>query len=62
MLQMYKDDRPEIIVDRKKEMRTLETSRMINEGGLGSRIYYNIEKVSKPEREIVLQDNELERS
>lgn len=51
---MAKDnnDRPKIIVDRKKEMRTKETSRMINEGGLGSRTHYDIEKVSSPEKEI----------
>ena len=53
-----KDDRPKIVIDRKREMRTVETSRMISEGGLGSRLHYNIEKVSAPEKEIELNEYE----
>lgn len=47
-----KDDRVKIVTDRSKEMRTKETSRMIDEGGLGSRAHYDIKKVSSPEKEI----------
>ena len=47
-----REERPKIIIDRSKEMRTKETSRMISEGGLGSRIYYDIVKVSSPEKEL----------
>lgn len=46
------EKRRKIIVDRKKEMRTSETSRMISEGGLGNRTHYQIEKVSSPEKEL----------
>ncbi len=46
------DDRTKIEVDRKTEMRTKETSKMISEGGLGAREYYDIEKKSKPDNEI----------
>lgn len=38
------DERKKIKVDRKKEMRTKEISKMISEGGLGADIYYKIEK------------------
>lgn len=39
-----KDDRAKIEIDRKKETRTKEISKMISEGGLGARTYYNIKK------------------
>lgn len=54
----HRNDRPKIIIDRKKEMRTKETSRMIDEGGLGSRTHYTIEKVASPEEEIKVEDEE----
>lgn len=41
---MEEDGRRKLEVDRKKEKRTKDISKMINEGGLGSRVYYNIEK------------------
>lgn len=47
-----KDERRKIEIDRKKEMRTKETSKMISEGGLGAREYYDIEKKSNPNKEI----------
>lgn len=47
-----KRERPKIVVDRREEMRTKETSRMISEGGLGSRAHYNVKKVSSPEAEL----------
>lgn len=43
---MSKKDRIKIEVDRKKEMRTKEISKMISEGGLGADKYYDIEKVN----------------
>lgn len=49
---MSKDKRTKIEIDRAKEMRTKETSRMISEGGLGSRTFYDIKKVSSPEKEL----------
>jgi len=52
------NDRPKIVVDRKKEMRTKDTSKMIDEGGLGSRTHYDIEKVSSPDQEIDTNGNE----
>ncbi|MEI3614175.1 hypothetical protein [Pseudogracilibacillus sp. SO30301A] len=48
---MVKDDRTKIEIDREKEMRTKETSKMISEGGLGSRTYYDIKKTSSTEKE-----------
>lgn len=41
---MEEDGRRKLEVDRKKEKRTKDISKMINEGGLGSRTYYDIEK------------------
>jgi len=43
---MAKDNRRKIEIDREKEMRTKETSKMISEGGLGARTHYNIVKKS----------------
>lgn len=40
------DDRAKIKIDRKKEMRTKEISKMISEGGLGADKYYDITKKS----------------
>lgn len=45
-LNMTKDDRKKIKIDRKKETRTKEISKMISEGGLGARNYYDIQKNS----------------
>lgn len=43
---MTKRDRMRIKIDRDKEMRTEEISKMIDEGGLGADKYYEIEKES----------------
>ena len=43
---MVKDERTKINIDRNKEARTKDISKMINEGGLGARTYYDIEKVT----------------
>lgn len=40
-----------IEMDKKKEMRTKEISRMISEGGLGAYNYYDYPKKSKPKKE-----------
>lgn len=37
-------DRDEITLDKSKEIRSKEISKMIGEGGLGARKYYNIKK------------------
>lgn len=59
MTKKNSNDRPKIVIDRKKEMRTKETSKMIDEGGLGSsRTHYDIKKVSSPDKEIDKNDNE----
>lgn len=42
---MEKKERLKVIVDRSKEMRTKEISKMISEGGLGPTEYYDVEKV-----------------
>ncbi|HLS65405.1 MAG TPA: hypothetical protein VK029_00230 [Pseudogracilibacillus sp.] len=42
---MEKKERLKVIVDRNKEMRTKEISKMISEGGLGPTEYYEVEKV-----------------
>lgn len=44
-------DRERIKVDRSKEMRTKDISRMIDEGGLGADHYYKIIKSSAAEQE-----------
>lgn len=41
---MTDNDRLKIKIDRKKEMRTKEISKMIDEGGLGADRYYKIKK------------------
>jgi len=43
--------RGKIKIDKKKEMRTKDISRMIGEGGLGADKYYDIEKSSSNEEE-----------
>lgn len=43
---MTQDDRPTIKIDRSKEQRSPEISKMIAEGGLGNREHYNIVKNS----------------
>jgi len=43
---MTNQDRAKIKIDKKKEMRTKEISRMIGEGGLGAEKYYDIKKSS----------------
>lgn len=48
---MSESKRKKIEVDRKKEMRTKEISKMISEGGLGADRYYKIEKNSKEKKE-----------
>lgn len=45
-------NRPKIKIDKKKETRTKEISKMINEGGLGADKYYNIKKKPAPEKEV----------
>ncbi len=40
-----------IDIDKKKEMRTKEISKMIGEGGLGAYKYYDYPKKSKPKKE-----------
>lgn len=40
-----------IEMDKKKEMRTKEISKMISEGGLGAYPYYDYPKKSKPKKE-----------
>lgn len=44
-----KEERKKIVIDRKKEMRSKDISKMIDEGGLGNREYYDIEKQGEPE-------------
>lgn len=48
---MGESGRKKIEVDRKKETRTKEISKMISEGGLGADRYYKIEKNSKEKNE-----------
>jgi len=48
---MVNDDRIEINIDRKKEMRSKDISKMISEGGLGSRTYYDVVKHSSSPEE-----------
>lgn len=43
--------RKKIKIDRRREMRTKDISKMISEGGLGAEYYYDIEKIS-PEDEV----------
>lgn len=52
---MTRDERPTIRIDRNKEMRSPEISRMIAEGGLGNRAYYNIVKNSTNGEEIYME-------
>ena len=40
-----------IEIDKKKERRTLEISRMISEGGLGAYYYYDYPRKSSPRKE-----------
>lgn len=47
---MAKDKRPKIQIDRDKETRTKDISKMIGEGGVGSRTYYDIEKVKSEDK------------
>ncbi len=51
--------RRKIVIDRSKEMRTKEISRMISEGGTGALHHYDIKKVSTPKKEIKLNDTEI---
>lgn len=44
-------DKKKIIIDKRKEMRTKEISKMISEGGLGSDNYYEIIKKSLNDQE-----------
>ncbi len=46
-----KDDRTKIKINREKETRTKDISKMISEGGLGSRTHYNIKKTDAEEEE-----------
>jgi len=48
---MEEKERLKIVVDRDKEMRTKEISKMISEGGLGPTEYYDIKKVDAQEDE-----------
>ncbi|MBY0222154.1 hypothetical protein ABZ756_06510 [Mammaliicoccus sciuri] len=43
---MTHQDRTKIKIDKDKEMRTKEISKMISEGGLGAEKYYDIKKKS----------------
>lgn len=43
-------ERKQLKVDKRKEMRTKEISRMIDEGGLGADKYYKIVKESPSDR------------
>ncbi len=57
---MAKDDRPKIKIDKDKETRTKEISKMIGEGGVGSRTYYDIEKVKSEEENEDEEDKDEE--
>lgn len=46
-----KDDRLKVSIDKDKEMRTKDISKMIGEGGLGADKYYEIKKESKDKKE-----------
>lgn len=48
---MTKRERPEIQIDKNKETRTKEISKMIGEGGLGAEKYYDIKKVPSKKNE-----------
>lgn len=54
---MNQDDRVKIVIDSKNEMRTKETSKMISEGGLGARFYYDIIKSPPPKEELQKSNN-----
>lgn len=43
---MTKRDKDKVKIEKKKEMRTKEISKMISEGGLGADNYYEIKKDS----------------
>lgn len=47
-----KDDRIKIKIDRDKEMRTKDISKMIGEGGLGADKYYDIKKTSSQNEKV----------
>lgn len=51
MMSNEKDTRKKIVIDRKKEARSKDIAKMISEGGLGSRTYYDIEKEGEPKEE-----------
>ena len=51
MIEMSKDKRRTIEIEREKEMRNKGISKMISEGGLGADKYYNIHKVSSKQEE-----------
>lgn len=51
-------DRSKIKINKKKETRSKEISRMINEGGLGADKYYKIEKNPPQEKESGSQKDE----
>ena len=56
---MSNNNRRKIIIDRSKEMRTKDISRMISEGGTGALHHYDIKKVPSPNKEIKLKNNEI---
>lgn len=45
-------------IEKKKEMRTREISRMIDEGGLGADNYYNIVKDKDKDKELIKEADE----
>lgn len=50
------NDRLKINIDKDKEMRTKDISKMIGEGGLGADKYYDIKKTSTSESEEEKED------
>lgn len=57
---MLMSERERIKIDKQKEMRTKEISKMIGEGGLGADHYYTIKKDSSSERDLVDGDEDSE--
>lgn len=53
-----KNDRIKVNIDKDKEMRTKDISKMIGEGGLGADKYYDIEKKSSSKSDLKSEEDD----
>lgn len=60
VFEMTKRDRSEIKIEKKREMRTKDISKMIAEGGLGAEKYYDIKKGTAAEKNTETPKNDDE--